>query len=254
MKVCIFVDGENFRHSICDLFTNEFTREDYLPKEAQWESFFDDLCDKVPWRTGDRLRTYWYAIDSVDFFPWRFPPARSETGRLRSLLRKHDPYRERLDGLEGDDLIQEMQGIVKALIDKKIAFGRRFDGWKRIHAGISSRHNSVEFRHAGGIRYDLFNSQLGEEKAVDVKLATDLIILSSTFETAILVSGDQDYVPAVQAIKDMGKRVANVSFKTRGGKLLPGGARRLNQAVDACIELTYDEFRAFMNFQEPAHG
>ena len=35
MKACIFVDGENFRHSIVDLF-DKFQREDYLPKTADW--------------------------------------------------------------------------------------------------------------------------------------------------------------------------------------------------------------------------
>ena len=39
------------------------------------------------------------------------------------------------------------------------------------------------------------------------------------------------YLP-VEVLKDYGKRVVNVAFKTRGGKLLPGGARKLNKATD----------------------
>ena len=82
------------------------------------------------------------------------------------------------------------------------------------------------------IFYNLFNRTLGKEKAVDVKLATDMIMLKDIYELAIIVTGDQDYVPAAKVIKDYGKRVVNVAFSTRSGELLPGGARRLNQVTD----------------------
>ncbi len=56
---------------------------------------------------------------------------------------------------------------------------------------------------------------------------------------AIIVSGDQDYVPAVEIVKDYGKRVVNVAFRTRSGKLLPGGARVLNQTTDWSLAIEY---------------
>jgi uncharacterized LabA/DUF88 family protein len=85
------------------------------------------------------------------------------------------------------------------------------------------------------------------EKAVDVKPATDLIMLRHISDVALIVSGDQDYVPAVQVVKDFGKRVVNVTFKTRGGKLLPGGAWRLNQATDWTLEIPYDALSNHLN-------
>jgi hypothetical protein len=47
-------------------------------------------------------------------------------------------------------------------------------------------------------------------------------------------------VPAVQAVKDRGKHVINVSFLKKSGGVLPGGARRLNQATDRVIEVPHD--------------
>lgn len=123
---------------------------------------------------------------------------------------------------------------------------RRFDGWRAIQDGIASSHSSIEFRRAGAITYNLFDSEFFKEKAVDVKLATDLIVLRENYDGAVIVSGDQDYVPAVQVAKDSGKRVVNVCFRNRGGKLLPGGARRLNIATDDRLEITYDEMRGFL--------
>jgi len=86
---------------------------------------------------------------------------------------------------------------------------------------------------------------------VDVNLATDLLERRDIYDVGIIVSGDQDYVPAVQAAKDRGKQIVNVSFLKRDGKLLPGGARRLNQATDRTIEMSYAELKAFMRFPAP---
>jgi uncharacterized LabA/DUF88 family protein len=127
----------------------------------------------------------------------------------------------------------------------------RFDGWVVIQNHISRVHNSIEFRRAGSIRYRLFDKTFGQEKAVDVKLAIDLIMLCNIYDIAVIVSGDQDYVPAVQAIKDQGKKVVNVAFLTRGGQLLPGGAKRLNQETDWSLEITYDELKSYLFPQPP---
>jgi hypothetical protein len=122
----------------------------------------------------------------------------------------------------------------------------RFEGWETLHNGIALAHGSVEFRRAGAISYDLFTQELGREKAVDVKLGIDLLLLADIYDIAIIVSGDGDYVPAVQAVKDRGKQVINVSFKTRGGKLLPGGARRLNLITDSYLEVEYNTMKSYL--------
>ncbi|MBI1731007.1 NYN domain-containing protein [Candidatus Acetothermia bacterium] len=111
----------------------------------------------------------------------------------------------------------------------------------KIQNGIALKHKSVEFRRAGSIKYDLFHGTFGSEKSVDVKLAVDLLELRNIYDMAIIVSGDQDYVPAVEAIKNYGKEVINVVFKTKHGRLLPGGAMRLNQCVDWSCEVLFDE-------------
>ena len=111
-----------------------------------------------------------------------------------------------------------------------------------------SRFDAIEFRPSGSIHYNLFTQRLGKEKAVDVKLATDLLQLRNIYDIGIILSGDQDYVPAVNAAKDEGKQSVNVSFLKRDGRVLPGGARRLNQATDRTIEMSYAELKAFMHF------
>jgi len=93
---------------------------------------------------------------------------------------------------------------------------------------------------------NLFKEIFGQEKAVDVKLAVDLLGCAEIYDAAIIVAGDGDYVTAVQAVKNRGKQVVDVSFETRGGKLLPGGARSLNQITDKHLIVKYAQMKDFM--------
>ena len=129
---------------------------------------------------------------------------------------------------------------------EKRKFESRFNGWKTVQQGIACKHKAIEFRRAGAIPYDLFNERIGGEKAVDVKLACDLLELRENYVVAIIVSGDQAYVPAIQILKDKGKQVVNVAFQRRNGELLPGGARWLNEVCDESIQVSYGDLRKHM--------
>ncbi len=94
--------------------------------------------------------------------------------------------------------------------------------------------------------------QFGQEKGVDVKLATDLLVLNDIYDVGIIVSGDADYVPVVQSVKDWGKQIINVSFLKRGGGILPGGAKRLNRIADRSLEVDYDQMLKFMDLPPAA--
>ncbi len=247
-RVCVFVDGENLRHSICDLF-ERFNKSDYLPHKAKWKDFFDFLVKKVH-DDGERIRTYWYVVQHIDFFPYKFPDAEKKTDMLYKILSKHDPFKNILDDLEAEDRKDKMKELTEALKKKEAQMTTRFKGWDKIQNEIALEHDAVEFRRAGAIRYDLFTNCFGTEKAVDVKFATDLITLTEIYDTAIIVSGDQDYVPAVQYVKDRGKRVVNVTFKTRNGRMLPGGARRLNEITDWSFAISYEECKEFLNITD----
>ena len=54
------------------------------------------------------------------------------------------------------------------------------------------------------------------EKGVDVMIAIDLLKFAyeDLYDTAILVSGDGDFYPAIQAVKDLGKHVEIAGFDT----------------------------------------
>lgn len=239
-RVCVFVDGENFRHSIVNLFES-FSQRDYLPSGADWGGLFDWLVQEVS-DNGRRVRTYWYVVEHLDSRPTKLPNVNRESEKLKKILCRDTAMKAELNSINNEDeLTAKLTQMHSKLSARKGSMRKRFDGWKVVHEGISRAHSAIEFRKAGSLRHDLFEDTLGPEKAVDVKLATDLLMLRDIYDVAIIVSGDQDYVPAVQVVKDSGKQVINVSFKTQNGKLLPGGAIRLNQTTDWNLEISYQD-------------
>ncbi|MDP3064504.1 MAG: NYN domain-containing protein, partial [Chloroflexota bacterium] len=60
----------------------------------------------------------------------------------------------------------------------------------------------------------VYRDNVGMEKGVDVKLTIDMLRLAwqDTYDTAILVTGDGDFMDVVEAVKDLGKHVEGVYF------------------------------------------
>jgi len=247
-RACIFIDGENLRHSLVDLFGTDFNPADYLPKHAAWDAFFKYMEGQA--NVDLRLRAYWYVVDEIDFWPYGISKLlkRKEYKTLERIVRQHKPNAAILDAIASPAAKQaKIESIATNLVKTETFMKRRFEGWQEIQNGIAHAFDSVEFRRAGSIWMNLFTQKFGQEKGVDVKLATDLLKLEDIYDVGIIVSGDGDYVPAVQVVKDWGKHIVNVSFLKKSGGLLPGGARRLNQTTDRAIEVAYDDMKKFMN-------
>jgi uncharacterized LabA/DUF88 family protein len=75
------------------------------------------------------------------------------------------------------------------------------------------------------------------EKGVDVRIALDMVWLAARddFDAAILMSGDEDLVPAVEAVRELEKRVEVA---------LPAGAQayHLKAAADADVTIEREMF------------
>ena len=248
-RACVFVDGENLRHSLLGVFKEDaFSDADYLPPKADWSTFFDWVVSEATNGKSHRLRTYWFVIEKLAGFPYRLnklgEPEKS--GTLKSILSRYEPFRQELNGLADTALTEKMEEQLSELKSRQQKIDSRFSGWIVVQDGIAMKHRSVEFRRSGVMSYDLFQRRLGKEKSVDIKLACDMIMLRDIYDTAIIVSGDQDYVPAAQILKDAGKTVINVAFMQRNGKLLPGGARQLNIISDSSYSVPYDRLKSYM--------
>src|SRR5690349_919966 len=171
-RACIFVDGENFRHSLKRLFPEgqfSFKARDYLP-ETDWHRFFESIANQFE---CELLRTYWYVVEQVDCRPYRIPYDWNEKARV---LGRH--YAPRIQGcttdLERQSVLIELE---RALESDRRAIEQRAKGWREVQSSIESDNDQLEFRRCGSIPYDLFNRKFGTEKGVDTQLTTDLIEL-----------------------------------------------------------------------------
>jgi len=246
-RVCIFVDGENFRFSLTDLFSKEryqFKKQDYLP-EANWHNFFLSLIDIPGW---ELVRVYWYVTNEIDFWPHVIPYRWEEKRRFfenKGVLRS---LKE-----QGEDISSTEIGLKKAediLERRKKSIQKRATGWRSIQAAIEREHNQIQFQRIGSISYNSVIRSFGTEKGVDTQLTADMITLSNIYDVALIVSGDADYIPPVSAIKNLGKLVYSVSFLTENGNKLPGGAWRLERCVDGQIELPFEVIKKRLGIKE----
>ena len=248
MRVCVFVDGENLRHTICELFEPVFDQKEYLPKNADWAKFYDHIVDTATGGRGDRLRTYWYVVQHFDPYPRPLAPRNRNQNELEAWFKTNRRALEAVYTVKGNaaERVITLTQMQEDLTEVFTAMRSRFEGWTHLQNNIAQKHRALEFRRSGAIPYNLTNKRFGQEKTVDVNLAIDMVMLKENYDLAIIVSGDQDYVPAAQAVKNMGKHVVNVAFQARSGLLLPGGAKRLNQVTDWSIALEWDPLREMM--------
>ena len=79
-------------------------------------------------------------------------------------------------------------------------------------------------------------------KEDDIHLAVDMVRLAhnNAYDTAILVSSDGDFVPAVQAVKEIGKNVENVGFEIKF-------SYHLQQECDKFIKLKRETVKDFFD-------
>lgn len=77
------------------------------------------------------------------------------------------------------------------------------------------------------------------EKGIDAAIATDLLSLSwqGVLDVAILVSGDADFIPAVERIQEKGLKVVNATWQNHGHQLAHScwGSFHLDSVVHGLI-------------------
>ena len=248
-RACIFVDGENFRHSLKNLFQNgkySFDKGDYLP-EADWHEFFVLIASRF---NCELLRAYWYVVEHIDYRPYRVPHDWAEKERVLGRW-----YQGRIQACTTDDeRRQVLKSIEEELAKARAGMDGRARGWREIQSSIENHNDQLEFRRSGSITYELATKQFGTEKGVDTQLATDMITLADIYDAAIILSGDADYLPPVAAVKAKGRLVYSVSFLDQKGRQLPGGARRLCNAVDSRLDLNFETVRIALSIEPILHG
>ncbi len=80
-------------------------------------------------------------------------------------------------------------------------------------------------------------------KGDDIYLATDLVSMAyeDAYDTAIILSGDGDFVPAIRKVQKLGKKVENAYLKISGSYYLQqvcDRSIRLDDYIHECLRET----------------
>ena len=94
-------------------------------------------------------------------------------------------------------------------------------------------------------QFERKSNEFGEqrEKQVDVYLATQVVALAyeNAYDIAIIVSGDEDYVPAIEIVQQKGKIIIAVSSSALLSDVLRKKADRI-LLIDNPGDLHYENF------------
>ena len=106
---------------------------------------------------------------------------------------------------------------------------------RKYPANLSTRIDPQVYKDLNRIARDHQNATALVEKAVDVMLAVDLVVMAerNEFDAAYLLSADGDFTPAVRAVREHGQKVYAVS---------PGPGAELGAVVNSFIRLKSDWF------------
>ena len=106
---------------------------------------------------------------------------------------------------------------------------------RRYLANLSTRIHRQVYQDLNRIARDHQNATALVEKAVDVMLAVDMVVMAerNEFDAAYLLSADGDFTPAVKAVREHGQKVYAVS---------PAAGAELGAVVNSFIRLPRDWF------------
>ncbi len=117
-------------------------------------------------------------------------------------LSEHDGLENCLiDHVDLVNMLVEGRSIVGAMVfDTKSFF--------KANREAANYLSEIGYKIVGGHYAD------GMQKEVDVSIAVEMIMhaVNDHYDVAILISGDRDFIPAISAVQDMGKKVEVAAF------------------------------------------
>lgn len=207
-RAVAFIDGQNIHNSLKSIGLQE--------KDVDWLQIFKRITPEE----HELVRVYWYHIAQVSDFDWipskamRYcPPDMDEDTFIKEAREWHRNEQERIRNLH-----------------------------RTVHRQIMLDYDYIEFRYTGILKVNPYRRERIGEKGLDVGMAVDMVAKMDWYDSAILVSGDYDFAPAVQVVKDRLKRVCQVTIE-RGarGSTPRTSSKGMRVMVDSVVTLYEDE-------------
>lgn len=171
--------------------------------------------------TGQLVRVYWYVVGAIDEWDLSNPKAQTHLRRLFEADREIRPLwmKAAAQSLQEAGKRSTQQAVADeawnlCFHDFEDWYVRKkeiLDGMNRFHFAVESSTDFIEIRRVGHWKVDFLHKSL-EEKRLDTSFAVDMVSMLSSYDVAILVSGDADGIPSVAHVKNSGRHVGAIEF------------------------------------------
>ncbi|MDR2944349.1 MAG: NYN domain-containing protein [Methanosarcinales archaeon] len=145
----------------------------------------------------------------------------------RNIIRSVDTMKSLPFKLDLEILVRQLLGprelVAAYVFDSKGAMGLE-DASKRLHDKLRYLGFRVVVR-------DAYDPNRQEQKEVDVAMACEMVVhaLRDHYDVAIVVSGDRDFIPAIQHVQAAGKRVEVAAFANTVGSAVIQSADKFHE-------------------------
>ncbi len=205
-KAVIFIDGSILHNQLKGIGLQE--------RDIYWQELFQSITPE----DCQLVRAYWYQVDRVAPVKW-YP-----NQFVRYCPHDLDP--------------EQFELQCKSWYDDECR--RIRDMHDFLYNAICLNNDLIEFRYVGYLKVNPYRMERLGESGLDIGLVVDLVTMSAHYDTAILLSGDPGYAPAIQFIKNQLKQVHFVMIHKgdpdAGDR---GGARNLRVIADT-VDLLFE--------------
>ena len=240
LKTVIFIDGQNFKK---DLQKFRFKAAGHnLPeyrldeKHFLWEDFFRQAISvfsdqtRIPHRL---LRVYWYNTQATT-------PLHRYDRAVRDIIEQYREIYPDLTPSLVESLAQRWHQHQRELLSR---------AKEEVFDDIQKRTSFLEFKYVGQLVLRpykvkellrdkeregsfLYQGTVEGEKGVDIGITIDMISKMAHYDAAVLISGDTDFIPLIQYLKDSLKLVYSLSLSRGEQGQLQLFSPQIKNAVD----------------------
>lgn len=223
LKTVVFIDGQNFKKDL-QKFRFKATGLD-LPeyrldeKHFFWEEFFRHATElfssqtRVPHRL---VRVYWYNTQATT-------PFHRHERAVREIVEQYKGEFPELSPSQVESMCQRWHQHQRELLAR---------AKEEVFDDIQKRTSFLEFKYVGQLVLRpykvkeitrgrdgsiIYQGTVEGEKGVDIGITIDMVSKMEHYDAAVLISGDTDFIPLIQYLKDSLKLVYSLSL-SRGEK------------------------------------
>lgn len=115
--------------------------------------------------------------------------------------------------------VVDFESMVKQLVGGRILRAAYcFDGKSCLENGkdCTAFHNNLKRNGFRVILRESYDSDEKKQKEVDMAMGCEIVLqaVKNSYDTALIISGDRDFVPAIEHIQEMGKTVEVAAFRS----------------------------------------